>query len=58
MAALAAQPNGFTLDEVIAKLGVQKHTARAMTSVELRTKRKLNVVLDRKAGRYRIEPAA
>lgn len=58
MAALAAQPNGFSLDDVIAKLGVQPHTARAMISVELRKKRNLIVVLDREAGRYRIQPAA
>lgn len=58
MAELAAQPNGFSLDEVVAKLGVQPHTARAMISVELRTKRKMNVVLDRVAGRYRILPPA
>lgn len=58
MAELAAQPDGFTLDDVIAKLGVQPHTARAMVSVELRKKRNLTVVLDREAGRYRIQPAA
>lgn len=58
VAELAAQPNGFSLDEVVAKLGVQPHTARAMISVELRTKRKMNVVLDRVAGKYRILPVA
>ena len=58
MAELAAQPDGFTIEEVVAKLGVQRHTARAIISVELRTKRKMNFVLDRKIGRYRIAPAA
>ena len=58
LAQLAAQPDGFTIEEIIEMLGVQPHTARAMISVELRTKRKMNVVLDRVAGRYRILPPA
>lgn len=56
LAEMAARPEGFTIEEVMATFRVLEHTARAMVSIELRKKRGINIV--GKKGRYTVAPAA
>lgn len=56
LAEMAARPEGFTIEEVMAEFGILEHSARAQISIELRKKRGLNIV--GKKGRYGIAPAA
>jgi hypothetical protein len=53
LAALAARPGGFTIEDIITMLGILPHTARALISVELRKRRGLKVEIDRETKRYR-----
>lgn len=54
LASLAARPDGFTIDDITAMLGILPHTARALISVELRKRRGLKVEIDRETRRYSI----
>ena len=56
LASLAARPDGFTIDDITAMLGILPHTARALISIELRKKRSINIV--GRKGRYTVAPAA
>lgn len=53
LAALAARPGGFTIEDITTMLGILPHTARALISVELRKRRGLKVEIDRETKRYR-----
>jgi len=53
LAALAARPAGFTIEDITTMLGILPHTARALISVELRKRRGLKVEIDRETKRYR-----
>lgn len=52
--AMLQRRNGATLDEITEAFGIQPHTARAVISVEIRKKRRLEVTLDRQTGRYSV----
>lgn len=52
--AMLQRRNGATLDEITEAFGIQPHSARAIISVEIRKKRRLEVTLDRQTGRYSV----
>lgn len=52
--AMLQRRNGATLDEITEAFGVQPHSARAIISVEIRKKRRLEVTLDRQTSRYSV----
>jgi hypothetical protein len=52
--AMLRRKQGATIAELMAELGVQAHSARALISVEARKKRGLDVRINRATGRYTI----